>query len=526
MAAYISGLVYLRKSLFSRLSLADRLTITYRKMGDRTAYKVNAWVDRGAYVGVPRSFGLQLIAKLGIAADDRMSGGYIRKYPVEIAHTGQYAYQKNVVNQMLACCEDSNDFLMSAATGKGKSTMALSVIQKLGTTAIILVDQSNLMEQWVSRIRDELGLREDQIGIVRGPKCDYRKKHVVVAMVQTLVRKEFDPGFLDYFGVVVVDEVHTVGAPVFSQVMGMFSAAIRFGMSATVQRGDALQQLLHLNLGEVAVELKDKHDTSYVYYLESHTVYSWYANISPKTGRILSEISEDTERNVLIAEAVRWLYDSGRDVLVLSDRIEQLEALMVMVGGLGVPENDLGLYCGYRNVLAFEKDPTPPARPHGYVRGTEYTPVRLTYLKKKIAKAQKDKVLQSARVIFATYGMFAKGVDVPRLSGGIDCTPRAKAEQVHGRILRAREGKLVPIWVTIRDVNSYRTEFQFAARIRQYAASSAEVYQWKMEKGVKKKDVQALSREATQNSTRLKKLNVETRPDGSYMLVTKGTRSG
>jgi superfamily II DNA or RNA helicase len=344
-------------------------------------------------------------------------------------------------------------------------------------------------------------------------------------MVQTLVRKDLGEDFLNYFGVVVVDEVHTVGAPVFSQVMGMFSATTRFGMSATVERGDALQQLLHLNLGEVEVELKDKHDTSYVYYLESRTVYSWYANISPKTGRILSEISGDTDRNALISEATKWLYDSGRDVLVLSDRIEQLEALMVMVSGLGVPEAELGLYCGYRNVLAFEKDPTPPRRPHGYVRGAEYTPVRLAYLKKKIPKAEKTRVLQGARVIFATYGMFAKGVDAPRLSGGIDCTPRAKAEQVHGRILRAREGKLVPIWVTIRDVNSYRTEFQFAARIRQYAASSAEIYRWKMEKGVKHQDVQALSREAMQNSKRLKKLNIETRPDGSYMLVTKDTPS-
>lgn len=530
---YVSDAVYVTRKFFVEHDIEDTLTVRYLPHGERyrkgdkvdPRIVVTPWKQKGALIGIPRQFGLNLISKLGLEAEDRMSYGYRRVFPLNVTHTGAYAYQDAFVAELLRLAETSNDFLVSAATGKGKTVMALSVIQKMGTTAVVVVDQENLLTQWVDRAKQVLGLTDDQIGVVQGDKCEYKGKHIVIAMIQSLTRREYDPRLYSYFGVAVFDEAHTTGAAMFSRALSMFSAAVRFGVSATIDRGDALQKILHFNLGQVRAELLDKHDTSYIYYLESPTVYSWYANISPKTGRILSEVAEDTDRNSMIAAAVKWLYDSGRDVLVLSDRIEQLEALTVLCEGLGIPGGDMGAYCGYRNVWLYEKDPSPPRRPPFYERNTEYTPVRLTTVQKKIPKKDKDRVLHESRVIFATYGMFAKGVDVPRLSGGIDCTPRAKASQVHGRILRVKHGKLVPIWVTIRDTNSYRIDHQFVQRVLDYSASSAEIYQWKPGKGVRQKDVRSLVSSARKNSKNLKKRRIETLPDGNNMLVIPTTPS-
>lgn len=517
---YVSNSVYLPVEEFEKLELADTLRVKYRQMGEKEAHLIEPWREEGDYVAIPRSFGLKLISKLGIEAEDRMSYGFVREYPVHVEHTGDYAYQDAFVKRMLEVAETTNDFLLSAATGKGKTVMALSAIQKLGVTAVVVVDQNNLLEQWVERAKTILGLTDDQIGIVVGPKCDYKGKHIVIAMMQSLVRREYPKKFYDYFGVAVFDEAHTAGAPTFSQALMMFSAAVRFGVSATIDRRDALQKLLAYNLGEVEAELKDKHDKSYVYYLESDTVYSWYANISPKTGRILSEVAEDTDRNALIAKAAKWLFDSGRDVLLLSDRIDQLETLYYLCAGEGIPTDDIGVYCGYRTVWKFQKDPKPRRRPEGWSKAVKYTPVVLTPVQKKVPKKEKDRVLESSRVILATYGMFAKGVDVPRLSGGIDCTPRARAEQVHGRILRVKEGKLIPIWVTIRDINSYRIDFQFGQRVQEYARSSAEIYQWKLGKGVRKRDVSDLVKQSRGNVAELKKLKIVTQLDGNNTLTT------
>lgn len=523
MKAIVSSVVFLPKSKVPVKDIEHEFTVKYFTMGSKEAEHVYAYSDSGKYIGVPRHQGLKLISKYNLDADYRMSKGRAVAFPRVVKHVGDYAYQKDFVSQILARCREHNDFMVHAATGKGKTVCALSVIQKLGRNAIVLVDQDNLMTQWVAQCKAVLGLEDSQIGRVQGRVCEYKGKAVTIAMVQSLVQREYPDDFYEHFGTMVVDEVHTAGAPTFSQALMMFSAETRFGVSATIDRRDALQRILHWNLGNVEVELLDKHDKSYVYYLESDTVYSWYANVSPKVGRMLTEVSEDTARNDKLVRAIDWLYQSGRDVLVISDRIEQLEELRAMCYYFGVPEEDMGLYCGFRNVWGYVKDETPPRRPVGWAKGTQYTPVRLTLSRKRIPKKELEVIKKEAKIIFATFGMFAKGVDVPRLSGGIDCTPRSRAQQVHGRILRQQEDKYIPIWVTVRDYNSYRLDHQFVQRVNEYTESSAEIYKWKPNKGVRLQDVRELKREAHQNIKELKAMNITTRLDGSNTLVTPTT---
>lgn len=526
MKIQVDSVAWFPKKAVNLAELKHTLTVDYFKMGEKESIAVPAYETQGKYILVPRDYGLHLIAKLGYTADIWMSDGERMKFPKDIKHTGDYAYQQEVVDSILRLSKTLHDFILEAMTGKGKTVMALSAIQKLGRSALIVVDQENLMNQWVDQCKSLLGLREDQIGIIQGDRCDYHGKHVTIAMVHSLVQREYAEAMYPYFGVVVFDEVHGLGAPTFSAALRMFPASLRFGVSATVDRADALQRILHWNLGNVEIELTDKHEASYVYYLESDTTYSWYANISPKSGRILAEISEDGVRNCLVAEAIAWMYREGRDVLIIGDRIEQLEALRAMVYYLGVPEEDAALYSGMRNVWEYSKNPTPARRPYGYVKGTDYTPVILAPKRKKIPRAELQKSKAEARLIYATYGMFSKGVDVPRLTGGIDCTPRAKAAQTHGRILRKQEGKLVPIWVTIRDINSYRLEYQFLKRIEDYVADSAEIYKWRMDKGVRLVDVKELKRNLRQAVKELKEMNIITLDDGNYMLQTAPTQIG
>jgi len=523
LGAIVSRSVFLPWDRIDADHIKKELTVKQYAMGEKTPTYVQAYEEYDDYLAVPRNYGLKLISKLGLSLSDQMSAGHAVKFPRVVKHIGEYAYQEEFVQNILDCCARHSDFIVQAATGKGKTVCSLSVIQKRGRTALILVDQENLLLQWQAQAKAVLGLPDSKIGIVQGKKCEYEGKAVVIAMIQSLTQRDYPEEFYEYFGTVVVDEVHTAGAPTFSQTLMMFPAEVRFGVSATVDRRDALQRILHWNLGAVEVELLDKHERSYVYYLESDTVYSWYANISPKTGRILTEVSEDTNRNLLLTESIKFLYESGRDVLVISDRIEQLEDLMAMCLYSGIARDEMGLYCGFRNVWAFEKDPKPKRKPYGYVKGTEYTPVVFHQVRKRNSKKDLEKVKNEAKIIFATFGMFAKGVDVPRLSGGVDCTPRSKAQQVHGRILRMLEGKFVPIWVTVRDINSYRLDYQFVQRLSEYVESSAEIYKWEMSKGVRSQDVRELKREVHSNVKELKALNVIMQQDGRCTLVTPTT---
>lgn len=842
MKASISSGVLIPKKLLDVEAVVREVTAKYYAMGSKTPLCVEGFVDYGDSLLLPRQYGLHLIAKLGIRADNRMSSGVPRRFPRVVTHTGQYEYQDSFVREILGRTRHTSDFMVHAATGKGKTVVSLSVIQKLGRSAIVLVDQTNLMHQWVHECKKILGLNDRQIGIVQGTTADYVGKHVTIAMIQTLVSRSYPDEFYDYFGTVVVDECyhprtevlvegrgwipissvvqhdkvaqydaysegisftepsriiergftgelvhlkgsrfnilvtpaheqpyvsqtrgaesmrtvcraqvhnmplhtnillpvagravgfgslsdyervlvmlqadghllytprgcitgtrsvrfmftklrkinrcrelldligceytesvngregtsfvarlpalagkdmrdwvkydagydyyveltheilfwdghilptgggeydtaditqvgvvqmvatlagyssrcitypphsekhrprhrvyidihkgsyassrmehrttevydgmvfcmtvpkgnlvtrldgvvsisgncHTAGAPTFSQALLMFSAETRFGVSATVDRRDALQKLLHWNLGDVEASLLDQHEKSYVYYVESYTVYTWYANISPKVGRILSEVSNDGDRNNTIVRIIEWLYgEAGRDILVVSDRIEQLENLLAMCAYAGIPEEDMGVYSGFHNVWKFVSDPTPKRKPIGYEKGTDFCPVVLSQFRRRTPKKDLDNIKNTKRILFATFGMFTKGVDVPRLSAGVDCTPRSRAQQVHGRILRVEEGKAIPIWVTMRDVNSYRLERQFALRIDEYLASSAEVCEWNIDKGVRSRDAEELKAEAMSRCRKLQKMNIVTDSNGLSTLQTPNSR--
>lgn len=516
MKGEISCCVWLPRSAINVRETMRRLTVTYRPMGADEPVIVTAYrIDRTGYLGVPRQFGLELARSIGIELEDKTSAGTKASYP---RRPELRDYQEPYVGALLDLADCGRDVVAQAGTGKGKTTMALYTLSELGCNAIVIVDQENLRDQWIDRAKAQYGLRDSDIGIVQGDVFEYVGKTLVVAMVQTLTRKKFPQHFYDYFGAVIFDESHMTGAPVFSAVLMAFSAAFRCGISATPERRDSLQKLIDWNLGPVALEMRSEHRKSRVYYVESEATFSWYANTSPKTGRYLQEVSEHVDRNQLLCRIIVALRGMGHQILAVSDRIEQVEALMCMCALSGVPESEMGLYAGYRTVWGFSKDPKPSSRPKGWERGTKYTPVRYTAVRKRIPKAELSRVKESASILFATYGMFAKGVDVPRLSAGVDCTPRSTATQVHGRILR-EDDKLTPVWVTVRDVNSHRADYQFGNRVSEYVASNAEIYQWVIEKGIRLADVSALKRDVRDNVAYLKTCRYTETTTGKIAVV-------
>jgi superfamily II DNA or RNA helicase len=519
---YLREALYVPKRLFTD-DHAEELSVKVWAMGaKKDEYEVvHAYRDLDGFIGVPRQWGLQTFNDCQIV-DKRSRGdavGFTK-------HIKLWDYQRGVVDRIHRRIEQGGDFVFKAATGKGKTIMMLEAAARFGRTTLIVVDQENLMTQWRERALspDFLDLREDEVGIVRGKTCDWRRKKIVIAMMQSLAQRTYEDEFYDAFGLVIFDESHTAGAPTFSDTMLLFSAYTRVGVSATPDRRDALRKLVKWNLGETEVELGEQHRKSSVYYLKSFGVYSWYANVSPKTGRFITELSEDAARNWLACQAILKLYEQGRDILVIGDRIEQLWNLQNMAVVAGIPEEETGLYTGYRPVFGYRKDATPPRRPVGWVKDAPYTPIRYGLLQKKQSKKKLEEIKANSRILFATYGMFAKGVDVPRLAAGMDVTPRSMAQQVHGRILRPGKGKLTPIWVTFRDVNSYRAEYQFIQRLEEYRKSNAEIFEWRLDKGIKARGVESLTHEARERIRELKRCRTITQRDGSYTLLTQTTQ--
>ena len=497
------------------------LTVKVYNPGEKEPVLVRAWgEDRKGYITLPRQYGLQLVEPF---IDEELPSYWTLGYEPEVVlREGQGPWVDGIVKQ----AEAFGDVVAMAATGKGKTVMAVYAAMRLCVTTLIVVDQEFLRDQWIDCLERLYKVPKEDIGIIQGKTCDYEGRAFVVGMVQSMHSMSMDKHLSEYFGTIIYDECHTVGAPLFSRVMFKFNPAYRIAVSATPDRTDALHKILKWHLGAVSVKLEEKHDKSVVRFLEYDGVFSWYANISPKTGRFITELTEDGGRNALLADAIKWLYESGRDVLAVSDRIEHLENLMAYCSYLGIPEEDMGVVGGSYHVWGYAKDPKPQRKPQHLEKGAEYTPVIMQLKRKRTPRNVLQEIKDTRKVIFATYGMFTKGVNVPRLSGGIDCTPRSKAEQVHGRILRKMAGKLKPIWVTVRDVNSFRSQYQFSKRIPEYLKSNAEIYRWRIGKGVQRVDPRAVRIESEVAVQELKQRKIVTSPDGNNTILTKSTGRG
>ena len=513
MQALLAGSMALPKSHVDAAYVREQTTYEQFTVGSDEAVQVVGYTEDANYLYVPRQWGLSYCTQIGLAYEDCTSTGerlVFQRVP------NPREYQVPVLAQLEGTAGSYYDFMFRARTGFGKTITGLILASRIGHATLIVVDQENLKDQWLDALEEHFGMARGDVGIIQGKVVNLRP--VTIAMIQSASRMDLPDEALDYFGTVLVDEVHTAGAPIFSLALGRFNATVRIGVSATPKRKDGLQPLLEGHLGPVRVYVADAHEESSLWVIKNETTYSWYANSSPKAGRYINEVTDDAARNLRVAEVAKFLLDTGRDTLVLSDRIEQLTHLRNLCVYLGVEEDATGLYVGSYTVYAYAKDPKPSRRPPYLESGAPYTPVSLQLISKKTPKPTLTRIKQNARLLFATYNMFAKGVDVPRLAGGVDASPRSNAEQMHGRILRVEEGKPVPIWVTCVDTNSYRSVNQLVQRLPDYLRNNASVCTLDDEWMVTECRPEDLTREMRARVAKLKTAQIETTYEGLHTL--------
>lgn len=518
---YLRGGFYLDVALHADLvaKVKKDLTFALPTMGGEPEHHV-AFKRRRTHLVLPRGYGVSL----GLDYEDRTAIGQpiASSMSAPTLRPAQEPFVKSVVKSL----RKNKDITAKAHTGFGKSVVGLECARQLNCTTLIVVDIERLMGQWVETAEKVFGLDRSLIGTVQGNEIDFKGKSVVVAMAQTLFSRNMGNEFYNSFGLLIWDECRVAGAPVMSSIFLKVAARYRLGLDATPMRKDALETLLRYSMGEVEVSADKKHKASVVRVVDTQSVCSWYANISPKAGRYLQELSEDTERCILAAKVIKELYDKDRDILGLSDRVMHLYAIESLLLLMGVPPEDVGVYAGKTYSWEWQKNKSPARKPHGLQKGAPYTPVCFDIKERKTPSKEGEVILKTKKIILSTYGVFGKGVDVPRLSAGIELTPRASATQAQGRILRKYPGKPVPVWVSLRDCLSFRAENQMASRIKEYVNdSNSEVKIWNLAKHklYAVPDPLKWATELRQKAKQLKMQKHTATEDGRRIITTKPT---
>jgi len=368
--------------------------------------------------------------------------------------------QEPIVNLFKDSCDeiDGGGGLISLKCGGGKTVLALWIVCMLNVKTIVVVHKDFLMTQWKDRI--EQFIPGARIGKIQQNTIDIENKDIVLAMVQSLSQKEYDPLVFSSFGLAIFDECHHLGAEVFSKSMAKVASKYMLGLSATPDRKDGLRKVFEWYIGPMIYSSKKDKNKDYIetrvyeYYNEDATYSKLELGYNKKVcmPRMINNVCDNLDRNLFINELIKTEYKNGRKILVLGDRREYLNRTQKWCDE-NIEDNISGQYVG----------------------GMKPSELR--------DSQEKD-------IILGTFSMASEGMDIPKLNTIILSSPKSDVVQSVGRILREKSEarKFHPLVIDIRDTHPNLTVFdrQCDKRITYYKRNNYDIDIYKQDGSIEK----------------------------------------
>jgi superfamily II DNA or RNA helicase len=275
---------------------------------------IELFEQAGSRLSIPRGVSLR---SLGLIPESILDERHV--HPVQIeTNLEMRGYQERTVRLALK----AGGGVITAPTGSGKTTMGIELAARLGQRCLVLVKSLDLARQWQAAIHKFTGL---DCGLIGGGKWQ-EGKQFTVATVQTLVKH---PESLDY-GLVIVDECHNVPAEQAYQVVNRQAARYRFGLSATPQRRDNLEMMIHAALGPIVAEIDQKEVDGAVLPVTVSTLEYGFQGNPDSWQNFIAQLAEDPVRNQLIVDrAIKSSQATG--TAVLTGTVEHAEHLHRMI---------------------------------------------------------------------------------------------------------------------------------------------------------------------------------------------------
>jgi superfamily II DNA or RNA helicase len=249
--------------------------------------------------------------------------------------------------------------VLSATTAFGKTVIATYMIAERGVNTLVLVHRRQLLDQWVSRLSEFLGLDPKNVGQIGGGK---RKPTgiVDVAIIQSLSKKGVVDDLVGMYGHLVVDECHHISARSFEIVARQCKAKYITGLSATVTRKDGHHPIIFMQSGPVRYRVDERKQASERPFEHKVIVRKTSIkmadempdNTDPSIHDLYAMLINNKTRNNMIIEDIIKVIKAKRSPILLTERKDHLALLadclssmvknvIVLKGGMGQKQRRL-----------------------------------------------------------------------------------------------------------------------------------------------------------------------------------------
>ena len=158
--------------------------------------------------------------------------------------------------------------VLEAATGSGKTTMALALVTARQQPTLVIVPTVELMHQWADRAQQFF---DGKIcGKVGSGK--FNIEWLTIGVVNSVHNHLHE--LAPKFGFLIIDEAHRTPAKMFAGTVSAFDSKYLLGLSATPYRRDGLDEVVNFHLGRLVHRVDkqrlNKSSTSYYGYKQSN----------------------------------------------------------------------------------------------------------------------------------------------------------------------------------------------------------------------------------------------------------------
>ena len=326
-------------------------------------------------------------------------------------------FGKPIVDKSLIHLNKFNGGLISVGCGKGKTCMSLYIACKLKVKTLVIVHKTFLLNQWIDRIKQ---FTSAEIGIIQQKKIDIEGKDIVIGMLQSIAKGNYDNDIFKDFGFVIFDEAHHAPSKYFSQALPIINCKKSLALSATPKRSDKLEKLIFWYLGPLIYKSPPEENkdvlvkmVKYNLNIDKFREYKLPYNAGVNRPKTLTKLCQISKRNKFIVKMLKdIMLEEGRKILILSDRIEHLELIKELLEKKKFATSDF------------------------YIGG----------------RKQKDlDIAAEAQILLATFSMASEALDIPELNTLFMVTSRREIEQSVGRILRKKDHPVQPLIIDMVD---------------------------------------------------------------------------